>query len=397
MIFPQPHEVMTTTSMTPLPYALSEEPQARWVDISFWYRTGGIDWSRLRNTVDGVIIRAGQGYYGYDALLTEHVDKAVAAGVPYHTYWQLDRRQNIDSQMLTWITGHGVAGHKKMLAIEYCGGQLATASECLKAFALLEDNTDDDVYGYSRVRLLLQDLGDPEWVKDYRWLIAQYPYVPYTSNQYTRFEEYLTDHEYELPADIEKFGAYHIDVVAQQFTSKLDAQFYFANAKTEDPNYSVGMKSGDGIVSMEPYTKAMEWFLGELIPPPPDPPPEDPALVERVTELEKGFILVSEILKDHEDRITALEKVEPAPDTLTATAADNFSAYHIYDYNKVPLPMMKIYELDGFGSRVRKEMGDKFQVYPEPVDTDGSIDYYKMVEKHSDGTELYCPENQVYI
>ena len=63
MIFPQPHEVMTTTSMTPLPYALSEEPQARWVDISFWYRTGGIDWSRLRNTVDGVIIRAGQGYY----------------------------------------------------------------------------------------------------------------------------------------------------------------------------------------------------------------------------------------------------------------------------------------------------------------------------------------------
>ena len=211
-------------------------------------------------------------------------------------------------------------------------------------------------------------------------------------------------------------------MVAQQFTSKLDAQYYFANAKTEDPNNSVGIKSGDGIVSMEPYTKAMEWFLGELIPPDPPDPPDDPdlearldqleidfsaheiqaaldidGLTSRTTELEKEFLLLSNIAKNHEDRITALENAKPEPDTLTATAADNFSAYHIYDYNKVPLPMMKIYEPDGFGSRVRKAMGDKFQVYPERVDADGSIDYYKMVEKHTDGTELYCPENQVYL
>ena len=91
-IYHKGNEALGRTVTTPLPYFVAEEPQARWVDISFWYRTGGIDWERLRDTTDGVIIRAGQGYYGYDELLTEHVDKANEAGVPYHTYWQLDRR-----------------------------------------------------------------------------------------------------------------------------------------------------------------------------------------------------------------------------------------------------------------------------------------------------------------
>ena len=77
-----------TTDIYPITFAdvvVLPERQARVVDISRYWRTGGIDWPLLKVNFDAVIIAAGVGFKS-DVLLLEHTEKAVEHDVPYATF-----------------------------------------------------------------------------------------------------------------------------------------------------------------------------------------------------------------------------------------------------------------------------------------------------------------------
>jgi len=253
--------------------------QAELFDISFWARTGGTDWPRAKENMAAVIIRAGQGFYRIDELLAEHMRCSIDVELPAHTYWQIDPRENIYTQADKYLSGEGVRGRKKCVAWEVTGGGLSSWAD-VKAFCnyLQESDPSAEVYIYSRIRIMIEAKLSTEDVAQFNWLIAQYPYEDgYTEAQYTRFGAYLADHPYEYPADVERFGkqAWEPYIIAHQFTEKLDARYYFANDRTDDPAHRSGLHSGDGIVSMTSKIEFMAWFTGEASPPIEPPPPAE--------------------------------------------------------------------------------------------------------------------------
>ena len=268
-----------THTMPQIRYSLNGSgEQAQLIDISFWVRTGGVDWVKTANNFDCILIRAGQGYYGIDELLEEHIDKAEDVGLHIHTYWQIDPRENLYTQANTYLNAPGARGRKKCVAWEVTGGGLSTWSDVKTFCKYLQDgDPGQEVYIYSRIRIMYLDAKlSVDDVSQFNWLIAQYPYMPYTDEQYTRFDVFLNDHPFEYPTDIDRFGLedWIPYIIAQQFTEKLEAPYYFANLYTEDPDHRVGIKSGDGIVSMGSKADFMAWFTGDVVVEPPiDPPP----------------------------------------------------------------------------------------------------------------------------
>lgn len=133
----------------------------------------------------------------------------------------------------------------------------------------------------------------------------------------------------------------------------------------------------------------------------PEPEP-DPELEERVEALEQGFLLLTSQFKqfkgeteanlgDHEERITALETHEQK-DTVTATVTgDKAVAFKVSGFNNAGKPIMVKHE-----PVVRYDTGERFEVYPERIDADGSLDYHLMRQMAGE-TLLYCRADKIRI
>ena len=335
-------EFWRETAISPLIYMSEKEEQAKLFDISFWARTGGVDWPRAAQYFDGVINRAGQGYYGYDRLLPEHMDKSEDVGLPAHAYWQIDPRESTIIQADKFLNGYKCEGKKKCIAWERTGGGLSTWPEVLAMASYISAADPAEVYIYSRINIMVEAGLNLDDVSQFKWFIAQYPYEDaYTRELYTRFESYLEDRPYEYPAGLRRYGVeeWAPHIMMHQFTSNLDARYYFANQYTEDPDWQVGLRSGDGVVSMLPYTAFMEWFVGESIPAPPIPPAICPN-EERITWLEDQ-------VEDLTLRVQALEAVEVEPPDsgeLVVVITDKHKPHYFADTDDKGKPIMRTFD-----------------------------------------------------
>ena len=69
------------------------------VDVSFWQ--GVIDMPKLASKANAILIRGGYGNDGLDLRVTENVNKAKAAGLPWGVYWYVkvgkDHKKHVDS------------------------------------------------------------------------------------------------------------------------------------------------------------------------------------------------------------------------------------------------------------------------------------------------------------
>lgn len=255
-------------TLTQMPTPVFEEAdvrrQALIVYLTFYCRTGGVNWPLLCQNFDAAEIRAGQGYYGFDELLHEHVDKSNQYGVPYLTSWQIDNRQDAAQQGRLYARGYGVADHRMSIAFERTGGGLATSAQLLTCLMAVEYETGERPMIYSR-KNLLEEIGDPAWLLNYDVEIAQYPYMRGTTSMYTTIERFIDERAWTLPpASANTTGA----VEMWQTTRVLRARDYFANAVTNDPVWTSGLLSASFSVSTKKdHSEFIEWLGGTIAPP----------------------------------------------------------------------------------------------------------------------------------
>jgi len=250
------------------------ERKARIVDISRYWRTGGIDWPRLKENFDAVIIAAGVAFNG-DVLLPEHTEKADEHDVSYATYHIPDPAKNMAEQAHFYAELPGVKTHRAFADWEapYSGGKEPTAAQMLSYLMALDNSAEQTAGIYSRMEILKR-MGLPVWLHDRDLWLAQYIYEFYVdAMQYRRFEPFLERFGMRVPPSVDGTGLEE-NVVLWQFTEYGDARFYCANRLTEDPKYVYGMTNADLNVSMMGYDAFMKWFnIGGVVEPPPTPQP----------------------------------------------------------------------------------------------------------------------------
>lgn len=277
-------------STGPLPcqsYTLSRPRQAVIVYLSFYCRTGGVDWVKLADNFDGAEIRAGQGYFGVDGLFDEHVVMADAHGVPYKTSWQLDPGESALDQIDTYCNLPGVRGHRVSLAVEDTSHGIMTATGTRAALEHCQRLTGEKPELYIGVPTL--NAWDwPDWLQDYAIQIARYPWQIGTESQYELIDEFVRERAWELPAGVPSSHAHLVQF--WQFSERLDAQRYFANAQTADPNHRRGLLSGTASVStIMDVDETITWLGGESPEPEPLPTPE-PDVVLYWAELQTRWV-----------------------------------------------------------------------------------------------------------
>ena len=362
--------------------------QARLCYLSFYCRTGGVNWPLLKQNYDGVIIRAGQGYWGYDELLHEHVDKAVEHGVPYMTSWQADPRQNVERQTEFYLDGYGVLGHRMSIAFENTGGGIVTPAQGFMMMVKAKNIAGEKPLGYSRQNIIFGDWNYPDWIDDYQWEIARYPYT-FTGNvQYSTCEQFENERGWTFPKDLSPDFEENCEM--WQFSEKIDARATFANARTADPKYTAGLLSGTASMStIMAVDEFVEWMGGTQELP---PPVEDPELAQRVqaledwrVEVDKDLSTAYDLITELQARVDALEHTQPAPpepvDYALARVIDSTPAFAASGYNAAKRPIINVNAYQATNDPALKfAYGAVVKIKPEIVDADGEIDYFELVD-----------------
>jgi len=243
------------------------ERQARIVDISRYWRTGGTNWPLVAENFDAVVICAGIGTR-MDVLLPEHTELAEEHGVPYGTFHIPDPLVNMPEQAHWYLEQPGVRGHKQFFDCEcpYVGSREPTSAEGKAYIEVLEDPAL-----YSRAGIL-KAMGLPSWLKNYKLWIARYLYEgPSYTEQYKTYEPFLEQRGWTVPPGMIGTGLEQ-NVIGWQFTERGDARFYAANRLTKDPVYVYGMTNADLNASIGDSSEFLRWFIGDEEPEP-DPEP----------------------------------------------------------------------------------------------------------------------------
>ena len=254
--------------------------QARVVDISRYWRTGGIDWQRLKENFDAVIMSAGVGF-NRDMLLEEHIGKSVEYDVPYATFHIPDPSKDMGEQAQFYAELPGVKTCKVFGDWEkpYQSGRLPDQVEFHYYLTALDSYAEQEAAVYSRMEIIKR-MGSPDYLKERDLWLAQYIYEDYGARlQYSLFETFLEKFGMRLPPSVDGTGLEQ-NVKLWQFTEYGDARFYCANRLTSDPKYVYGMTKADLNVSVDEVSTFLAWFGGkqqldpELEPEPPLPPVE---------------------------------------------------------------------------------------------------------------------------
>ena len=243
--------------------------QARVVDIHRYYRTGGIDWGRVKANFDAVIICAAVGWMA-DRLLAEHIRHCKEIGMPFATYMIPDvRAGTMDEQAAFYLDLPGVQDGVMMQDIESPAPRLGV--KCISSvdgrrfIRYLEKHCARQPWNYVNPNYL-GALRWPDWAKGYPMWLAQWPYRPNSELLYDRFEPFLEAYRGKLPGFLysSKGRKYAESCVLWQFTCKGDAQHYLANAHTQDAVYRGGLKEADLSVSLVEREEFLQLFGQEV-------------------------------------------------------------------------------------------------------------------------------------
>ena len=161
--------------------------------------------------------------------------------------------------------------HTSVIDIEppNSGTRCASASEVSAAAAQIMAETAAPPWMYSN-QANIATLGNPAWLNNFWWWIAQYPYKIWPL-LYTDYDSFLARYPEPFPSSATKVGITR--VAAWQFTKKGKAENYIASHYTQDPAYPIGMQECDLSVSCIPRVEFLAMFNA------PEPPP--------MTELER--------------------------------------------------------------------------------------------------------------
>lgn len=245
--------------------------QARLIDVHRYYRQGGIN-PALLSMLDGVIISAGVGLYENE-LLKEQVDLAVACGIPYATYHIPTPLLTMKEQVKHYLSLYGVRDGLTFIDIEPPSRKVrcVNAGESFSYCRYIRDETGDLPGVYSNP-LYLDQIGKPAWLNDHWLWIAAWPYqFGWPLNwQYKDFDSFLARYANVYPSYV-RGTTLQDNTILWQFSCKGDAQRLIANADTQDPVFTKGIKECDLNVSLVDKIILMDLLAGD--PPPPVPPP----------------------------------------------------------------------------------------------------------------------------
>lgn len=262
--------------------------QARVVDIHRYYRTGGVDWAKLKANFDAVIISAGVGLTP-NPLLREQVDGAIANAVPYATYFIPSPTYSMTAQADNYLDLYGVREALTCVDIEPPGAKgvrCINAPESFTCLRRIEDRTGRQPIVYSNPKYIIEALRRPPWLPDYGLWISQWVYRIWPICFYSNFTGFLGKYADKYPPFV-RGTAYQLKTVLWQFTCKGDAQALCASARTNDPIYRYGMKDADLNVSTIDKTAFLS--LLDAINPLPEPPPEPEGDWYRVPVAERNI------------------------------------------------------------------------------------------------------------
>jgi len=157
------------------------------------------------------------------------------------------------------------------------------------------------------------------------------------------------------------------------------------------PDYKCDLDHWNGTLE-----ELLEFADGEPAPPPSKCPNES-----RIEDLEAEAIITKAELYNHAKQLDDIWKWivahddVPPPDekkTVTVAAVDKAVAFYVHDFNAKGKPIMVKYE-----PVIRHDPPDQFEVYPEVIDADGTLDFYRMYMTDSDGNALYVRKDKVMV
>jgi GH25 family lysozyme M1 (1,4-beta-N-acetylmuramidase) len=255
--------------------------QAKIVDIHRYYRSGGVDWGKLKANCDAVIISAGVGLVE-SPLLREQVRGAQDHDVPYATYHiPSPNAGSMSNQAAAYLNGYGVRDALTCIDVEPPSKNVrcVNSQESLAYIHHIEDRTARQPLVYSNPKYIKEALGNPAWLKEYWLWIAQWLYRIWLLTFYPDFDTFLAKYACAFPPYV-RGTALLEKTVLWQFSAKGDAQRLCASALTQDPIYRYGIKDADLDISTIPKDNFLN-LLG-LISPSPEPPPEPAGIWYRV-------------------------------------------------------------------------------------------------------------------
>jgi GH25 family lysozyme M1 (1,4-beta-N-acetylmuramidase) len=258
--------------------------QVRVVDINVYYRTGGVDWTKLKANFDAVIISAGVGLWA-NPMLREQVDGAIAHDVPYCTYHiPSPAAGSLREQADFYLRLPGVRDATTCIDIEAPNRRVrcVTNPEALAYIQHIEDVTGSQPLVYSNPNIIHTILADSEWLFRYWLWVAQYYWqigFPLYL-KFTDFDSFLARFSNAYPSGVRNTPL-QTRTVLWQFTDKGSAQELCANVHTNDPVYANGIQSCD--LNVSTVDRAQFLSLLGVTSPSPEPPPQPIGVWYRIT------------------------------------------------------------------------------------------------------------------
>jgi GH25 family lysozyme M1 (1,4-beta-N-acetylmuramidase) len=244
------------------------ERQALGIDIHEYSRTGGINYSRVKDFVqagiyDFLIIKAGLGFRE-SSLWKEQKKNVEAINVPYVTYHFVDPDRDEKKQISKYIDRVGKDQPNYILDVEipYRNGRLPTRDELLICCHEVQRLTGKLPIIYSTMGIL-DRIGFRNEARKYKLWIAVYKRMKTDRRYfYRKFDQFVRDYAWTSPSTVRGTGL-EKNVVLWQFTEKGDGRYYIFSARTKHPRWKVGAREADLNISIKKREIFMQSMFGD--------------------------------------------------------------------------------------------------------------------------------------
>ncbi len=219
--------------------------QGRIIDINRWYRTGGIDYPKLKESVQPqnvVIIQACAGTHENE-LLEEQAEGCLSVDIDIETFGVPAAWKDPVSWADYYMSLPYVMDNPKWIDNEPTGGTQVNQYQLRKIKERIDSRSKGPAGYYSNYPYT-NNVGNPAFIKDMDVWWAEYPlhWRLVGWYQYQYFHTYEADKAWWLPKWASRLG---ITPIVHQFTEKGRAQHYGAKPFTDDPDNKVGIQSMD--------------------------------------------------------------------------------------------------------------------------------------------------------